>query len=123
MCHNDINADNVLVTDDSFDIIDWEFAGYNDPAYDFGRVIGDYDCDDPDVAAIVSAYLGRECSEVERLHFLAYAAIHNYYYFNWALYVESIGNSSRDWMVFFYRQVQKFMGYCLPRYEEIYGEL
>lgn len=123
MCHNDINADNVLVTDTTFDIIDWEFAGYNDPAYDFGRVIGDYDCDDPDVATIVSAYLGRECSEVERLHFLAYAAIHNYYYFNWALYVESIGNSSRDWMVFFYRQVQKFMNYCLPKYAEIYGEL
>lgn len=123
MCHNDINADNVLVTDTTMDIIDWEFAGYNDPAYDFGRVIGDYDCDDPDVATIVSAYLGHECSEIERLHFLAYAAIHNYYYFNWALYVESIGNSSRDWMIFFYRQVQKFMNYCLPRYEQIYGEI
>ena len=123
MCHNDINADNVLVTDTTFDIIDWEFAGYNDPAYDFGRVIGGYDCDDTDIATIVSAYLGHECSEIERLHFLAYAAIHNYYYFNWALYVESIGNSSRDWMVFFYRQVQKFMNYCLPRYEQIYGEL
>ena len=123
MCHNDINADNVLVTDTTFDVIDWEFAGYNDPAYDFGRVIGDYDCDDPDVAAIVSAYLGHECTEVERLHFLAYAAIHNYYYFNWALYVESIGQSSRDWMIFFYRQVLKFVQYCLPRYEKIYGTL
>lgn len=122
MCHNDINADNVLVTDSTFDIIDWEFAGFNDPAYDFGRVIGDYDCDDPDVAAIVSAYLGRECMELERLHWLAYAAIHNWYYFNWALYVESIGNSSRDWMIFFYRQVKKFVAYCLPRYEKIYGK-
>lgn len=120
MCHNDINADNVLVTDSTFDVIDWEFAGFNDPAYDFGRVIGDYDCDDPDVAAIVSAYLGRECTELERLHWLAYAAIHNWYYFNWALYVESIGNSSRDWMIFFYRQVRKFASYCLPRYEALY---
>ncbi len=121
MCHNDINADNVLVTGSTFDVIDWEFAGFNDPAYDFGRVIGGYDCDDPDVAAIVSAYLGRQCTELERLHWLAYAAIHNWYYFNWALYVESIGNSSRDWMIFFYRQVKKFCGYCLPRYEEVYG--
>lgn len=122
MCHNDINADNVLVTDTTFDVIDWEFAGFNDPAYDFGRVIGGYDCDDPDVAAIVSAYLRRECTELERLHWLAYAAIHNWYYFCWALYVESIGNSSRDWMIFFYRQVKKFCAYCLPRYEEIYGK-
>ncbi len=122
MCHNDINADNILITDTTFDIIDWEFAGYNDPAYDFGRVIGGYECEDPAVEAIVSAYLGYACSELELLHWLAYAAIHNWYYFNWALYVESIGNSSRDWMIFFYRQVKKFTAYCLPRYGQIYGE-
>ncbi len=121
MCHNDINADNVLVTDATFDVIDWEFAGFNDPAYDFGRVIGGYEPDDPDVREIVSAYLGRECTDLELLHWLAYAAIHNWYYFCWALYVESIGNSSRDWMIFFYRQVRKFCGWCLPRYEAVYG--
>lgn len=121
MCHNDINADNVLVTDTTFDIIDWEFAGFNDPAYDFGRVIGGYEPDDSDVREIVSAYLGRECTDLELLHWLAYAAIHNWYYFCWALYVESIGNSSRDWMIFFYRQVGKFCDWCLPRYEEVYG--
>ena len=43
MCHNDINIDNVLLTEDTLDIIDYEFAGYNDPGYDFGRVIAGFE--------------------------------------------------------------------------------
>ena len=84
MCHNDINADNCLLTDDSFDVIDWEFAGFNDPAYDFGRVIADYEFDDPAIDAILNAYFGRPATELERLHWIAYVGIHNWYYFGWA---------------------------------------
>ena len=61
MCHNDINIDNILVTDTTLDIIDWEFAGYNDPAYDFGRVIAglEYEVDEPKIQIILEAYFGR----------------------------------------------------------------
>ena len=30
MCHNDINAENVLLTENTLDIVDYEFAGYTD---------------------------------------------------------------------------------------------
>ena len=123
MCHNDINQDNCLLTDHSFDVIDWEFAGWNDPAYDFGRVIAGYELDDPDIDAIIGAWLGHAPSEVERLHFIAYLGIHNWYYVGWALYKESINESSRDWMLFFFKQVRRVIAYALPRYEKIYGPL
>ena len=123
MCHNDINGDNCLLTDTSFDVIDWEFAGWNDPAYDFGRVIAGYELDDPDIDAILEAYLGHAPSGIERLHFIAYLGIHNWYYVGWALYKESINESSRDWMLFFYKQVRRVMAYALPRYEAIYGPI
>ena len=122
MCHNDINGDNCLLTDHSFDVIDWEFAGWNDPAYDFGRVIGGYDFDSPDVDAILEAYFGRPATSVERLHWVAYVGIHCWYYFNWALYKESISESSRDWMLFFYKKSKEVLRYALPKYEEIYGK-
>ena len=122
MCHNDINGDNCLLTDDSFDVIDWEFAGWNDPAYDFGRVIAGYDLEDPDIDAILAAYFGRPATELERLHYIAYMGIHNWYYVGWALYKESINESSRDWMLFFYKQVRRVIAYALPRYEAIYGK-
>ena len=123
MCHNDINGDNCLLTDTSFDVIDWEFAGWNDPAYDFGRVIAGYDLEDPDIDAILEAYFGRPATELERLHFITYMGIHNWYYVGWALYKESINESSRDWMLFFFKQVKRVIAYALPRYEAIYGTL
>jgi len=123
MCHNDINGDNCLLNEETFDIIDWEFAGWNDPAYDFGRVIAGYDFDDPDIDQILEAYFGRPATEVERLHWIAYMGIHNWYYCGWALYKESINESSRDWLIFFYKQVKRVIRYVLPQYEAIYGSI
>lgn len=125
MCHNDINIDNVIITDTTLDIIDWEFAGYNDPGYDFGRVIAglDYDVDEPKIRDILEAYFSRPATELEYLHWMAYSAIHNWYYVGWALYKESINESSRDWMLFFYKQAKKLAEWCIPKYEEIYGKI
>ena len=123
MCHNDINGDNCLLTDSSFDIIDWEFAGWNDPAYDFGRVIAGYDLEDPAIDEILAAYFGRPATEKERLHFIAYMGLHNWYYVGWATYKESINESSRDWMLFFFKQVKRVIKYVLPRYEQMYGKI
>lgn len=125
MCHNDINIDNVLRTDVTLDIIDWEFAGYNDPAYDFGRVIAglEYDVDDPKILEILEEYFGRPATEKEHLHWMAYAAIHNWYYVGWALYKESINESSRDWMLFFFKQSKKLADWCMPKYEMMYGRI
>lgn len=125
MCHNDINIDNVLLTDDTLDIIDWEFAGYNDPGYDFGRVIAgfEYEADEPKIDDILEAYFGRPATEKEKLHWMAYTAIHNWYYVGWALYKESISESSRDWMIFFFKQAKKLAAWCMPQYEKMYGEI
>lgn len=123
MCHNDINQDNCLLTENSFDVIDWEFAGFNDPAYDFGRVIAGYELEDPAIDEILEAYFGRPATKLERLHWIAYMGIHNWYYVGWALYKESINESSRDWMLFFYNQTKRVIQYALPKYEEIYGAL
>ncbi|MCH1940956.1 phosphotransferase [Holdemania massiliensis] len=125
MCHNDINIDNVLRTDTTLDIIDWEFAGYNDPGYDFGRVIAglEYEVDEPKIVDILEAYFGRPATEKEHVHWMAYSAIHNWYYVGWALYKESINESSRDWMLFFFKQSKKLAEWCLERYEKMYGEI
>jgi len=125
LCHNDINIDNVLLTDTTLDIIDWEFAGYNDPGYDFGRVLAglEYEADEPKIKEILEAYFDKPATDREYLHFMAYSAIHNWYYVGWALYKESINESSRDWMLFFYQQAKKLIAWCLPQYEAIYGEL
>ena len=125
MCHNDINIDNVLLTEKTLDIIDYEFAGYNDPGYDFGRVIAgvEYEADEPKILDILEAYFGRPATEMEHRHWMAYTTIHNWYYVGWALYKESINEYTRDWMLFFFKQVHKLLAWCLPKYEAIYGPM
>ncbi|MBQ7145888.1 MAG: phosphotransferase [Lachnospiraceae bacterium] len=125
MCHNDINIDNVLMTETTLDIIDYEFAGYNDPGYDFGRVIAgfEYEADEPKILDILEAYFGRPATEMEHRHWMAYSTIHNWYYVGWALYKESINEYTRDWMLFFFKQVHKLLDWCLPRYEAVYGPM
>ena len=83
-------------------------------------MIGGYNFDDPDIDAILEAYFGRPATKLERLHWIAYVGIHNWYYLSWALYKESINESSRDWMLFFYSQVKRVIRYALPLYEKIY---
>lgn len=125
MCHNDINIDNVLLTEDTLDIIDFEFAGYNDPGYDFGRVIAglEYQADEPKILDILEAYFGRPATEMEHRHWMAYSTIHNWYYVGWALYKESINEYTRDWMLFFFKQTNKLLNWCLPKYEAVYGSM
>lgn len=125
MCHNDINIDNVLLTEDTLDIIDYEFAGYNDPGYDFGRVIAgfEYEADEPKILDILEAYFGRPATEMEHRHWMAYSTIHNWYYVGWALYKESINEYTRDWMLFFFKQTHKLLKWCLPKYEAVYGPM
>lgn len=122
MCHNDINGDNCLLSESGFDIIDWEFAGYNDPGFDFGRVIAEYECDSREIDEILEAYFDRPATSLERLHWVAYVAIHNWYYVCWALYKESINEDTREWMLFFYEKVKKVLAYALPRYRKIYHQ-
>ena len=82
-----------------------------------------YECDDTRIDEILSGYFGTKPTNDEKLHFLAYSAIHNWYYVGWALYKESINESSRDWMLFFYKQSKKLLVYCLPKYKEKYKNL
>ena len=125
MCHNDINIDNVLLTENTLDIIDYEFAGYNDPGYDFGRVIAgfEYEADEPKILDILEAYFGRPATEMEHRHWMAYTTLHNWYYVGWALYKESINEYTRDWMLFFFKQTNKLLKWCLPKYEAVYGPM
>ena len=117
VAHNDINPANILLNDNSFEIIDWEFGGYNDPAFDFGRIIDSYEFDDQRIDELLEVYFERPATFIERLHWIGYIAIHGWYYFCWCLYKESIGYETLFWMHYFYIRIKKVLNYALPLYE------
>lgn len=56
-CHNDLNASNFLMVEDDVSIIDWEFSGMNDPAWDVGYFITISRLSDQTADMFVDAYL------------------------------------------------------------------
>ena len=120
MCHNSINRNNCLYADDTVNLIHWEHASFGDPAFDFGQILSEYDLDSPAIDEILTAYLGRPATDLERLHWTAYVALHHWCAFCWALYQESVGEDTGKKMLDFYRTAQQALDYALPRYEAYY---
>ncbi len=54
-CHNDIVAGNVI-GNGTLKLIDWEFAGDNDPLFDLASLIGFHDLDEHRVDVLLRAY-------------------------------------------------------------------
>jgi len=66
-CHNDVVAGNIIENRRLW-LIDWEFAGDNDPLFDLASLIGFHDMDDRCADVLLSAYKdGSDPASRERL--------------------------------------------------------
>jgi thiamine kinase-like enzyme len=57
-CHNDLLADNYIDDGTRLWIVDWEYSGNNDPAFELGNTCRELDYDDARIAAVCEAYFG-----------------------------------------------------------------
>jgi thiamine kinase-like enzyme len=57
-CHDDLLTANWLREGDRLRIVDWEYAGMGDPAFDLGNFAGHHDLDAAGEVALLTAYLG-----------------------------------------------------------------
>ena len=63
-CHNDVVAGNIIGST-SVKMIDWEYAGDNDPLFDLASVIGYHDFDQQRALQLLSAYAGGAAPELQ----------------------------------------------------------
>ena len=117
VCHCDVHAGNFLVTNDNVYIIDWEFSGICDLAYDLGCMISYEWFSDERIEEIFEMYMHNMSSNMKR-HFRAYIAIAGWYYFCWSCYKESIDELVPFNMYNRYRNVIRFLDRGLKEYEE-----
>ncbi len=92
LCHNDYYYPNFLVTEDSMDVIDWEYSGMSDYASDLGVFICCSDYTYEQALDVLKLYFQRDLSGEELFHCLAYVSLASFYWFNWALYKTACGN-------------------------------
>lgn len=118
LCHNDCYSPNFLLDgNDKMYLIDWEYSGNDDPASDIGTFIccSTYSYDE--AVAVIKEYLECEPDNETLAHYVGYVAIASYYWYVWALYQETRGNSVGEWLYMWYKNSKL---YC-EKAEELYG--
>lgn len=98
LSHNDFYAPNILVTGDTCQLIDWEYAGMNDYASDLGTFIACSDYSVDQAKNVLDIYFGRSATAAEQAHCLSFVGLSAYYWFVWAINMEANGESVGDWL-------------------------
>ena len=122
LSHHDWKYDNVLITDDTYDVIDWEYGTMDDPGSDLMRVLFGYDMDDPRFNEIIDLYLGHEATEDERVHLIAAWAPNSWYWLGWLMYQEALGEECGFWTILYWQKCLEGCRTALPYYEKKYGK-
>lgn len=117
LCHCDSYAPNFMVHKNGMELIDWEYSGNSDPAFDLGVFIccsKDYSYED--ALEILKIYYQRELTPSDLRHCLAYIAIASYYWFVWALYQESSGRPVGSYLYLWHKCTKTYLEKSLRLY-------
>lgn len=117
MSHNDCCDSNIILGKKSTYLIDWEYAGDNDPAVDIATFIIGCTHTREDVNRILHDYFQRELSSSEYRHYLAFIAISAYFYFCWGIYEESIGKDVGDLTYIWYNYLTEYGKLAIKLYD------
>lgn len=118
-CHNDTYEPNFLATaDGELYLIDWEYAGLNDPANDLACFFCRYDYSDAEIDTFIEAYLQRKPSPDEYRHYIGYIALCGFYWMGWGLYKGSVGDDDGFFFLPAYRNYHRFIDKALNAYEK-----
>lgn len=117
LCHNDVYAPNYLVQENGdMYLIDWEYAGVNDPANDLGCIFCRNDFTDEEIEHYLKIYFGRDLSDQEHRHYISYIALSGFYWFCWGLYKGSVNDDDGFFFLPAYRSCQRFVDQALKMY-------
>lgn len=118
LCHCDCYNPNFLLDDaGNMTLIDWEYSGNDDPANDLGTFICCSDYTYEQALHIFDLYYGRRPTDAELRHDLAYVAIASYYWYVWAVYQESIGNTIGEYLFLWYNNTKLYLQKAAELYE------
>lgn len=118
LCHCDFYDPNILFQGTRPYLIDWEYAGVDDPGVDLGTFIACSDYTFEEAMDILDRYEGKPMSFERRRHFIGYVALASYYWFIWAILQESNGATVGEYLYIWYRSSIKYANEALAQYGE-----
>lgn len=99
-------------------LIDWEYAGMNDPANDLGCILCRDDFSRQEIEDILTEYFGRSLDWKEHRHYVSYIAISGFYWFCWGLYKGSVNDDDGFFFLPAYRSCRRFINMAIESYEK-----
>ena len=106
-CHNDPLCENWVVGDGRMYLIDWEYAGMNDGMWDVADVSIEAGFDREHDTLLLTSYLDRTPTTLDRKHFLASKVFVDYLWTLWAkARVPYDGQPMEDWAVERYERMK-----------------
>lgn len=91
LCHNDTYAVNWIVGEDVLCMIDWEYAGVNDPYNDIATLTVRDGLSREKDEELLRLYVDGEPTFEQRRHHYAINALCGWYWFNWSLFKDTLG--------------------------------
>ena len=109
MCHFDLNPDNfVIVGKDKIKLLDWEYAGMNDPLFDLAGWIVYKKYNESDVYELIKGYLEHVPTQLELSKIYAYIAAMGLLWSNWCEYKRKCGQEFGDYAEQQYEYARKY---------------
>jgi CTP:phosphocholine cytidylyltransferase-like protein/thiamine kinase-like enzyme len=101
--HHSFFAQNLLIDNEGFHLIDWEYASMGDYATDLAGLLIDSGYNEEQIEDACALYLGHEPSPAELRHCLAFISVFAFYWFLWSLDDEERNGPSTEPLDNFYR--------------------
>ena len=106
-CHCDPTGANLLDTGERVWLVDWEYSGMNDPAWDLAYLSVEADFDTALDGELLAAYFGRRPDAAETGRVEVYKALCELLSALWALIQVSNGNAVADFRSYAERTLQR----------------
>ena len=99
-------------------LIDWEYAGINDPANDICGFFSRYEYNENQIDMFIKAYLGDDYSEDLYRHFWSYIPVSAFYWMGWGCYKGSVGEDDGFFFLPAYRVFHHYIDKAIACMEE-----
>ena len=121
LCHDDLLPFNVICAEKRAVIIDWEYAGMQDPHLDIAMfaVYAMYDREQVD--ALIDAYFPEGCKNEIRIKIYCYIAACGLLWSNWCEYKKSLGVEFGEYSLRQYRYAKEYYRIVKEELSQIKG--
>ena len=116
LCHNDTYAVNWIAGDDGLCMIDWEYAGMNDPMNDLATMVVRDGLSLEKGDEILALYFGRVPTAEEKRHAYGVFALCAWYWVCWCLFKDTLGEDG-FFMLSSWRALNRYLPLALEMYE------